>query len=94
MRDKQIHLNVSQKNQHKPAESDARMHKSQHLVSFPEIDVNQAIEEDVLYVFPGRGGSKQRLQDFFPVTEFQLMPYPDHPDNTVRQDEYHSKHKR
>ena len=89
MRDEQGHLDVPQHDQHEPAKGDAGMHVAQHLVAFPELDVQQAVQEDVLDILPSRYRIDERKQETPPVLRGELHQDLDDPVAAIAQHEDH-----
>ena len=82
-------LQVPQHDEHEPAEGDARMHVAQDLVSLPQLHVDEAVQEDILDVFPGCYRVHQGQEEPFPVFPGKLEQDDQETDSAVRQDENH-----
>src|SRR5574344_1169886 len=63
-RDKQGCFDVSKHDQHKPTKGDTGVHIAQQGLTFPYLDVEQAVENDVLDVLEEGGRRYKRNQEF------------------------------
>ncbi len=77
--------------EHEPSEGYAGVHVAEELVAFPEFDVKQAVEKDVLDVFEHRGRGDEGQEKLPAVLMAELEYDAHHADQAVAQHEYHSK---
>ena len=94
VRQEEHHLQVPQHDQHEPAEGDAGMHIAQDLVALPQLDVDQAVEEDVPDVHPDVFRGDERQQEALAVRPRQLRDHADHRHEAVAQHEEHPEQER
>ena len=87
-------FDMSYDNQHEPSEGYAGVHVAEKFVPLPDVHVDEALQEDVLDVFPERGRSHEGNEEPLSVFRRQLEDDPHHSHYAVRNYERHSENER
>ena len=92
LRQEKHHFQMSQQYYHEPPEGYAGMHIAQHRIAFPQLDVDQAVEKNILDVLKKRFRGDEGQKELSAVRLGKLDKYPDHAEKAVGQHENHPEH--
>jgi hypothetical protein len=86
-------FDMTDDNQHEPAESYTGVHISQYLVASPELNVKQAISKPVANILSHYHGIDKGFIELDAIFALKLNHNLNNSDNTPEENEYHSHHK-